>query len=33
MGPGDTIALVAVVGGLIAGTILIGTIFKRIMSY
>ena len=33
MGPGDTIALVAIVGGLIATTILIGTIFKRIMSY
>jgi hypothetical protein len=33
MGPGETIALVAVVGGLIAVTILVGTIFKRIMSY
>lgn len=33
MGPGETIALVAVVGGLIAVTILIGGIFKRIMSY
>ncbi|HEX9807545.1 MAG TPA: hypothetical protein VGA34_11685 [Alteraurantiacibacter sp.] len=33
MGPGETIALVAIVGGLIAVTILIGTIFKRIMSY
>jgi hypothetical protein len=33
MGPGETIALVAIVGGLIAGTILMGTIFKRIMSY
>jgi hypothetical protein len=33
MGPGETIALVAIVGGLIATTILIGTIFKRIMSY
>ena len=33
MGPGETIALVAVVGGLIAITILIGTTFKRIMSY
>ena len=33
MGPGETIALVAIVGGLIAVTILMGTIFKRIMSY
>lgn len=33
MGPGETIALVAVVGGMVAVTILIGTIFKRIMSY
>jgi len=33
MGPGETIALVAIVGGLISVTILIGTIFKRIMSY
>ncbi len=33
MGPGHTIALVAIVGGLIAVTILMGTIFKRIMSY
>jgi hypothetical protein len=33
MGPGETIALVAIVGGLIAVTILVGTIFKRIMSY
>ena len=33
MGPGETIALVAIVGGLIATTILMGTIFKRIMSY
>ena len=33
MGPGETIALVAIVGGLIAVTILLGTIFKRIMSY
>ena len=31
MGPGETIALVAIVGGLIAVTILVGTIFKRIM--
>jgi len=33
MSPGETIALVAIVGGLIAVTILMGTIFKRIMSY
>ena len=33
MDPGETIALVAIVGGLIAVTILMGTIFKRIMSY
>ena len=33
MGPGETVALVAIVGGLIAVTILVGTIFKRIMSY
>lgn len=33
MGPEETIALVAIVGGLIALTILMGTIFKRIMSY
>lgn len=33
MGPGETIALVAVVGGMIAVTILIGGMFKRIMSY
>jgi hypothetical protein len=33
MGPGETIALVAIVGGLIAVTILMSTIFKRIMSY
>lgn len=33
MGPGETIALVVVIGGLIAVTILVGTIFKRIMSY
>ena len=33
MGPGETIALVAIVVGLIAVTILVGTIFKRIMSY
>jgi hypothetical protein len=33
MGPDETIALVAIVGGLIAVTILVGTIFKRIMSY
>ena len=33
MGAGETIALVAIVGGLIAMTILVGTIFKRIMSY
>ena len=33
MGPGETIALVVIVGGLIAVTILVGTIFKRIMSY
>jgi hypothetical protein len=33
MDAGATIGLVAVVGGLIAVTILVGTIFKRIMSY
>ena len=33
MEAGETIALVAIVGGLIAVTILVGTIFKRIMSY
>ena len=33
MGPGETIALVAIVGGLIAVTIVIGTISKRVMSY
>ena len=33
MGPGETIALVAIVGGLIAVTVLIGGMFKRIMSY
>jgi hypothetical protein len=33
MDAGTTIALVAIVGGLIAVTILMGTIFKRIMSY
>ena len=33
MGPGETIALVAIVGGLIAVTIMVGTIFKRFMSY
>ena len=33
MEAGATIALVAIVGGLIAVTILVGTIFKRIMSY
>lgn len=33
MGPGETIALVAIVGGLIAVTILVGTVFKRFMSY
>ena len=33
MGPGETIALVAIVGGLIAVTILLGTVFKRFMSY
>lgn len=32
-GPGETIAVVAIVGGLIAVTILVGTIFKWIMSY
>ncbi len=31
-GPGETIALVALVGGVIAVTILIGTMFKRIMA-
>jgi len=33
MGPFETIGLVAVVGGFIAITILIGTIFKRFMAY
>lgn len=33
MDGGTTIAVVAIVGGLIAVTILMGTIFKRIMSY
>ena len=33
MGPGETIGLVAVVGGLIAITIMITTIFTRIMKY
>ena len=33
MGPGETIALIAIVGGLISVTILVATIFKRIMSY
>ena len=33
MGPGETIALVAIVGGLIAVTILVGTVFKRVMAY
>ena len=33
MEAGETIALVAIVGGLIAVTIMVGTIFKRIMSY
>ncbi|HEY6814646.1 MAG TPA: hypothetical protein VI168_03810 [Croceibacterium sp.] len=33
MGSGETIALVAIVGGLIAVTIIIGTVFKRFMSY
>lgn len=33
MDPGETIAIVAIIGGLIAVTILVGTIFKRIMSY
>lgn len=33
MGPGETIALVAIVGGLIAVTIMVGTIFKRFMAY
>ena len=33
MGPGETIALVAIVGGLIAVTIMVATIFKRFMSY
>jgi len=33
MGPGETIALVAIVGGLIPVVILVGTIFKRIMDY
>jgi len=33
MGPSETIALVAIVGGLIAVTIMVGTVFKRIMSY
>lgn len=33
MGPGETIALVAIVGGFIAVTILIGTVFQRFMAY
>ena len=33
MGPGETIGLVAVVGGFIAITILIGTMFQRYMKY
>ena len=33
MGPGETIALVAIVGGMIAVVVLVGTIFKRIMDY
>lgn len=33
MGPGETIALVAIVGGLIAVTIMVATIFKRFMAY
>ena len=33
MGPGENIALVAIVGGMIAVTILLGTVFKRFMSY
>ena len=33
MGPGETIALVAIVGGVIAVTIMVGTIFKRFMAY
>lgn len=33
MGPGETIALVAIVGGLVAVTILMGTVFKRLMAY
>ena len=33
MGPGETIALVAIVGGLIAVTILVGTMFQRIMAF
>ena len=33
MGPGETIALVAIVGGFIAVTILVGTIFQRFMKY
>lgn len=33
MGPGETIALVAIVGGFISVTILIGTMFQRYMKY
>jgi hypothetical protein len=33
MGPGETIGLVAVVGGLIAITIMISTIFARFMKF
>lgn len=33
MGPGETIALVAVVGLVIAVLVFVGTIFKRIMSF
>jgi len=32
-GPGETIAVVAIIGGLIAVTITIATVFKRFMSY
>jgi len=32
-GPGETIALVALVGGFIAMTIMVGTVFKRFMAY
>lgn len=32
-GPGETIAVVAIIGGLIAVTIMVATIFKRFMSY